>query len=256
MSWASRKRFVYGAGVFLFFLVVIGIPVVIWLYKPPSCFDGKQNQGETTVDKGGPCLLLDERALSPSSILWSRAFPVRGGLYSAIAYIENPNNAAGVRSVSYRFGLYDEKNVLVAERLGRMYIMPGSITPVFEGAIDTGNRVVARTYFQFTSPLVWERMKNTAGVLSIGNKVVADESSSPRLAADVTNTSVAVVTKPLFVAVVFDTAGNAFAASGTTLPRLRGEEKEAITFTWPDPFPKAVGRIDIMALLPPALQAK
>lgn len=241
----------YSLGVFFFFAVVIGVPTAILLYEPSTCFDGKQNQEETAVDKGGPCLLLDERTLSPHAVLWSRSFLVRGGLYSATAYIENPNREAGVRSVDYRFGLYDERNVLVAERSGRTYIMPGGITPVFEGAINTGNRVVARTYFEFTSPLVWERMMNIASVLTIGNKKVANVTATPRLTAEVENTSVAAIPNPSFVAVVFDTAGNAFAASATTLPRLEEGEKGEIVFTWPDPYPRAVGRIDILPLLPP-----
>ena len=253
MSWASRRRGVYSLGVFFFFAIVVGVPTMIWLYKSPTCKDGKQNQEETATDKGGPCLLLDVRTLSPHSTLWSRAFLVRGGLYGATAYIENPNRGAGVRSVDYRFGLYDERNVLVAERVGRTYIMPGGITPVFEGAINTGNRTVARTYFEFTSPLVWERMVNTAGSLVIGNKKVTNTNAIPRLTAEVENTSVAATPNPSFVAVVFDTAGNAFAASATTLPRLEEGEKGEIVFTWPDPYPRAVGRIDVLPLLPPLL---
>ena len=253
MSWASRRRTVYSLGVFFFFAVVIGVPTAILLYEPSTCFDRKQNQEETATDKGGPCLLLDERTLSPHAVLWSRAFLVRGGLYSATAYIENPNREAGVRAVGYRFGLYDERNILVAERVGKTYVMPGGITPVFEGAINTGNRIVARTYFEFTSPLVWERMVNTASVLTIGNKNVTNTTAVPRLTAEVENTSVAVVPNASFVAVVFDTAGNAFAASGTTLPRLEGGERGEFVFTWPDPYPRAVGRIDILPLLQPLL---
>jgi len=253
MSWASRRRTVYLLGVFLFFAIIVGIPTAIWIYEPPTCFDGTQNQGETALDKGGPCLLLDERALSPHSVLWSRAFPVRGGFYSAVAYIENPNKEAGVRVVGYRFGLYDSQNVLVAERTGTAFIMPGGITPVFEGAINAGNRVVARTYFEFESPLVWERMTNAASVLSIENKNISSVGSVPRLEARVENTSVAVVSDASFVAVVFDTEGNAFAASATTLTRLEAGKKENIVFTWPEPFPRAVGRIDVLPLLPPIL---
>lgn len=253
MSWASRRRWLYAGGVFLFFAIVVGIPMTIWIYEPPSCSDGKQNQEETAIDKGGPCPLLDERILSPSSTLWARAFSVRGGLYSAVAYIENPNEGAGVRAVNYRFGLYDERNVLVAERRGKTFIIPGGITPVFEGAIGTGHRSVARTYFEFTSRTVWERLENAASVLSVNNKNVTDVDSTPRLTARVKNTSVAAVLDPSFVAVVFDPAGNAFVASATTLPRLAPNEEKEIVFTWPDPFPATVGRIDILPLLPPTL---
>ena len=243
----------YSLGVFFFFAIVIGVPTAILLYEPSTCFDGVQNQGETAIDKSGPCLLLDERALSPHAVLWSRAFLVRGGLYNAAAYIENPNRGAGVRSVGYRFRLYDERNILVAERVGRTYVMPGAITPVFEGGINTGYRTVARAYFEFTSPLVWERMTNTANVLAISNKKIINTDSTPRLTAEVENTSVAVVRNPSFVAVVFDTASNAFVASATALPRLEDGQKEEIVFTWPDPYPRAAGRIDILPLLPPLL---
>ncbi|MBI2610979.1 hypothetical protein HYW60_03530 [Candidatus Kaiserbacteria bacterium] len=252
MSWASRRRFLYGLGLFIFFAIVIGIPTAILLYEPSSCFDGKQNQGETAIDKGGPCTLLDERTLNPISILWSRAFPVRGGLYSAVAYVENPNEEAGTQKVNYRFGLYDERNVLVAERKGTTFIIPGGITPVFEGAINTGNRTVARAYFEFTSVPVWERTKNAASVLAVSNKSITKSESTLRLSAKVKNTSVAPVLSPSFVAVVFDPADNAFVASATTLQRLAPNEEREIIFAWPDPLPAVVGRIDILPVLPPA----
>ena len=251
MSWASRRRTTYVVGVLAFFALVIGVPVAIWLYEPPACFDRKQNQGETAVDKGGPCALLDERTLSPSTILWSRAFSARTGSYNAVAYIENPNRDAGVPLVYYRFGLYDERNVLVAERQGRTFIMPGGITPVFQGAIDTGSRTVARTYFEFTSAPQWIRAADSAEALTVSNKSILPSESTPRLTARAKNTSVAVILDPSFVAVIFDTAGNAIAASATTLSRLAGGEEGELVFTWSVPFERAVGRIDILPLLAP-----
>ena len=132
------------------------------------------------------------------------------------------------------------------------FIMPGGITPVFEGAINTGNRTVAHTYFEFTSPLVWERMANPARAISISNRSLSATDATPRLEAYAENTSVAPIANPSFVAVIFNPAGNAFAASATTLTRLAGGERGTIVFTWPDPFPEVVGRIDILPVLPPA----
>jgi hypothetical protein len=256
MSWAGRRRFLYLFGVALFFLVVVGIPLAVYLYRPATCTDGIQNQEETSPDRGGPCPLLDESALSPHSILWSRAFPVRDGSYNAVAYIENPNDRAGVLSVPYRFGLYDENNILVAERTGEMYIMPLSITPVFAGTISTGNRVVARTYFEFTGPMTWQKLTNATPAISIHNKTIGDTTTVPRAAASVTNVSVATVKDVTLTAVVFDPAGNAFAASQTTLTRLAPQETAEIVFTWPDPFPYPVGRLDILAVMPPVPETR
>ena len=132
--------------------------------------------------------------------------------------------------------------------------MPGGITPVFEGAIDTGNRTVARTYFEFTSPLVWEHTLDTTDPLLIDNKVISGTAPAPRLSASVKNTSVKAIVEPSFTAAIFDTAGNAFAASATALPRLEAGAEAELVFTWSEPFPRAVGRIDVLPLLPPTVE--
>lgn len=251
MSWASRRRFLYLTGVILFFAVVLGVPFAMWWYEPARCDDGTMNGGETAVDRGGPCRLLDERALVPHAIQWARAFPVRDGTWSAVAYVENPNDAGGVIDVPYRFKLYDDRNILVAEQEGSSYIMPGAVTPIFVGGIDTGNRIVARTYFEFAAPLVWERMKDTSRVIDVTGKTTVDETTTPRLTALVHNTSVVDAKDVQFVAIVYDSSGNAIAASRTEIPRLTADQIREIIFTWPDPFVSAVGRLDVIPLRSP-----
>lgn len=251
MSWASRRRFAYLSVIFGVIAVIVGIPLAMWLYRPATCFDGIQNQGETAVDMSGPCTLLDPRTLTAHAILWARAFPTRDGMHNAIAYVENPNDDAGVFLTPYRFRLYDERNVLVAEREGATFVMPGTITPVFEGAINTGNRTVARAYFEFMAPLVWERMTDSTALIAVLSKDMQDAATRPRLTAVVHNTSVADLRDVVFVAVVFDTAGNAFAGSSTIVPMLSDGEKKEIVFTWPDAFEYLPGRIDVIPVLAP-----
>lgn len=252
MSWATRRQATFVGGIVLVFLVLIAIPTAIFLYQPASCTDGKQNQGETAIDKGGPCPILDERLLAPFSVLWARSFAVQQGNYSAVAYIDNPNKDAGVRAVHYKFGLYDSDNVIVAEREGATFIMPGGVTPVFEYNIGAGNRTVVHTYFEFAEPLVWERMMKTTGDITVNNLQTATTDSTPRISAVVQNTSVTDIANLAFSGVVFDPAGNVFAASRTVLERLNAGESHQIVFTWSEPFGKQVGRVDILPILPPA----
>lgn len=265
MSWAARRRFLYILCIFAFLALITGGPLAIYLHRPASCEDGVTNQGETAPDRGGPCVLLDVQRLSPHAVLWTRSFKVRDGAYDATAYIENPNASAGVQRVNFRLGLYDSENVLVAERFGSTYVMPNGITPVFIGAIDTGNRLATHAQFCYinaarscsTDPslLTWMSMKSTTDVISITNKTITDTTSMPRVSAMVRNNGLADMIDVLFVAVVFDPAGNAFASSQTALPRLRAGEEERIVFTWPQPFSIAVGRIDIIASHPPEIIA-
>jgi hypothetical protein len=252
MSWASRRRFSYLTGILVFFLVVVGGPIAYTILSvPATCIDGTQNQGETDIDKGGPCPLLDERLLSPSSILWARSFRVRDGVYNSVAYIQNSNKEAGTGRVGYRFGLYDSSNVLVAEKEGATFIMPGAVTPIFAGPIDTGNRVVTHTYFEFTEPVLWERMIDRKADILVTDKQVFTPESAPRVTARVENTSVSVLEDIHFVVAVFDTAGNTIASSETLLPRLEPRETKEIVFTWPTAFPSRPSRVDVIPLVAP-----
>ncbi len=252
MSWASRRQAAYIFGVIAFFGTLGAIPVLYWYSNiQETCFDGIQNQTESAVDKGGPCKLLDDRTLTPHAILWARAFQVRDGSYSTVAYVENPNENAGVAVVPYRFRLYDDRNVLVAEREGSAFIMPGAVTPIYEGAIDTGNRIVARSYLEFSAPLVWERLYDPTRAIVVATKDLTDPGSAPRLAARIQNKSVADLRDIEFIAVVFDTAGNAFASSATLVDSLEDGEEKEIVFTWPDPFQYLPGRTDVIPILAP-----
>ena len=239
----------YITGIGVFFLIVIGGPLGYHFFSiPPTCTDGIQNQGETTVDHGGPCLLLDDRTLQPHAVLWARSFLVREGSYNAVAYIENPNEHAGVREAHYRFSFFDSENRLITKRDGIAAVMPGGTTPIFEGRVDAGERVVTRTRFEFTQPLRWERLKNIAASVSVGNIVTQTLDSSPRVSAQVTSRSYTDIGDLSFVAVAFDTVGNAFAVSGTALSRLPAGGNAAISFTWPTAFTLKIGRLDVIPI--------
>jgi len=258
MSWAIQRRILYLLGVVLFFLIVVGGPLEYRFIAslPPSCASGTMRpQGASS----GPCSLLDPSLLQPITQLWARSFQVRGpsdpgsGSYNAVAYIQNTNERAGTQTVSYQFGLYDSQNVLIAQRTGTTYIMPGGVTPVFESGISTGNRTVAHTYFTFTSNPVWEPSVNAVLGINVSNVQTAALDSAPRITATISNTNPISVSDMHVVIVVFDPAGNAFAASSTIVPFIERNGSAQIVFTWPNAFVSNVGRIDILPTKAPTL---
>jgi len=250
-SWARNRQILYGGGVLLFFFVIIAPIVFVSMYEPASCFDGKLNQEETDIDRGGPCQLLDERLLQPHAVLWSRAFPVRDGFYNAVTYIENPNQGAGVYDAAYQFKLYDEKNILIAERFGRVPVFSGKVFPIFESRIDTGNRVPVRTFFSFVSDFTWERMDDPTIGISIQNERISALDTAPRIDAVMHNNTVLAQDDIVVIATLFDSVGNAIASSRTLVERITPNEEVAIAFTWPRPFTSEVARVDIVPLALP-----
>lgn len=241
----------YGAGVAVFLLIIIIPTVFFMVYKEPTCFDGKQNQEETGVDKGGPCKLLDENTLEPLKILWARAFSVREGTYSAVAYIENPNPKSGIESMTYQFKLYNEGNILIAERFGRVPILPGRVMPILEAGINTGKRKVVRAFFQFIDREVWVEMSDPTEELEIYDEAISNTDSAPRIDAKIKNTGVGDKNEIVLIATVFDSVGNAFATSRTFVENIKPEEEKIISFTWPKPFVLEAARIDISPLMVP-----
>lgn len=230
----------------------VAVPAVRFFYHAPTCTDGIRNQGETSIDKGGPCPLLDISALKPAPLKFVRAYPVRTGEYAATAYVENPNKDAAVMKANYKFSFYDADNILVAEREGTTVIMPGAITPVYVSQLISGTRVIAHSFFKFTNePLVWVKAQDQTDTLSVKNIRAEDLGTAPKVSADVSNIGIEDRNDITYVVTLFDGAGNAFAASRTIVPTLSAGATEHVVFTWPSPLMYNPTRIDVLPVMKP-----
>jgi len=243
MSWSSRRRFIYALVVLGGGALVLGLFLFTFYNQPPTCFDGRKNGDELGVDCGGACNQICLAEVAPLVIQWSRAFRVSSGNYNVVAYVENPNNSAGIRAISYRFDLFDENNVPVANREGKTFISPGGISPIFEANIETGASVPTRTFFEFTEEPRWYKASDTRDRLSIQGKELLQTETRPRINAILKNSSAVDEFNDIDVtAIVFGTDGNAIAASRTIVPFLSPRESQSLVFTWPEPFAKNVER--------------
>ena len=221
------------------------------LKREPTCFDGVQNGNEAGVDCGGGCQYLCAAQTAPLSVQWSRSFPVTRDTYHALAYVENPNLGAAVREIGYRFRLYDKDNILITEREGRTFI-GGGITPIFEPRIFVGNRPPVRTLFEFLDVAQWERARE-APPLEVERQRMTRR-APPRIDAYLRNRGFSPLEEVAVVVVVFNVEGNAIAASQTVVPLVPPQKTTPVFFTWPQPFPEEVGRIEIIPRIPPLLE--
>lgn len=246
MSWAARRRALYLSilgGVVLVVLAFILVPV---FYRPPTCSDGVQNSDERGVDCGGSCARFCAFEVSPPSVSFARTLPVARGVYNVIAYVLNPNVGASADRVPYSVRVFDEENVLIAERKGETFLTANSVNPIFEPSIVAGERTPARTFFEFTGEPVWERSVLSAQPFAVRSLVITDERSSPRLTAEVENLLAERLDSVEVVATLFDADGNALATSRTVVESLGKHETVPVVFTWPEPFARPVARIDVM----------
>ncbi len=120
MSWRLKKQLIYG---FIFLiLLAIFITGLIFIFKPkPTCFDNKQNQGETGIDCGGPCLPCELVNLNliiekPKLIIYS------DNTLDIVAKIKNPSEKYGLKKFSYKFIIRGDG--VFAEIPGESFIFP------------------------------------------------------------------------------------------------------------------------------------
>lgn len=250
MSWASRRRSTYLGLVAVVALIII-VPIAFYIFnKEPTCTDGKQNGQELGVDCGGICEKLCEIQISDPVLIWSRSFKVADGVYNSVAYVENPNFNSGVFNIPYTFKLFDDKNIIIAERKGSTYISPNSVTPIFEGVVSTGNRIPVKTFFEFDRLPEWYQSDDERVSLSVKNIVLTNEESSPRIDAVLSNSSIETIKDIEVVAIVFDSNDNAIAVSSTFVERLPDRSSHNLVFTWPNAFDTKPSRIEMIPRIP------
>ncbi len=207
----------------------------------PSCFDGKQNQGELGVDCGGPCALLCADTARDPVALWARAFQTGPTSYTAAAYIQNNNQGAGAKNVAYSFQLFDAQNNLVIERDGVATLPPITTIPIIEPNIVVGNRTVARTQFAFsnTPPAIWSKVPAGAmPTLHVAEQNLNADAS--RLGATIVNDALTDAQNVTIAAVLFDSGGVARAASKSLIVDIPAKSSMPVVFTWAGGVPDIV----------------
>jgi len=231
--------------------LVIGITAVLLWDNEPTCSDNTQNQGEKGVDCGGPCDVLCQSQVTDLNILWSRSFKVVDGIYNAVAYIENPNFEGGIKSLPYTFKLRDKENIIVAERLGNVFVPPGEVVAVFEPSIKTGKRVSHLTTFSIDEERhMWEKMESYENPLKVMNIKRKLYGSSPKLEAEIKNTSIEEVSDISVTVTIFNKENNAIGVSETYVSSLAGGNSTSIVFTWPRSFQEEISKVDIKTQIP------
>ncbi len=249
--WAFRRKILYFAIALIALVILVGIPAFFLIYKAPTCGDGKQNQGEAGIDCGGPCRRLCEaQALSPI-VSWKRFIEVTPGNYSLVAYVENPNFNYQANAVSYRFQLYDKEDVLITERTGTATIYPNKKLPVVEYGVYTNDRIPTRIDFEFTGPILWDKVNSTYPELRFVDVILERENQSPRLTATVENRTPFEVIQVPIVALVYDVDGNALAVSKTLVSRIGPNGAVPVVFTWPRPFPRQASVKELIPIIAP-----
>lgn len=237
MSWAWKRRLMYLTVLFLLIGIPTGIYLTRALYRPATCFDGRQNQNELGVDCGGECTLLCYAESLDPIVRWSRIFKVGDGIYIASAYIENPNEAAQAVNKPYEMKVYDTAGVPVFTREGVVSLDPKEITAIVETGILLDKLEASRVQFTWLGEAEgWVRATAEPLALDVRGETIDMSSGNPKVSATLRNPTLETFRNFEVAAIVYGQNGNAIAVSRTYVDRIAPDEEKEIVFSWPRPF--------------------
>ncbi|MES2623354.1 MAG: hypothetical protein V4576_03005 [Patescibacteria group bacterium] len=220
------------------------------MQKAPSCTDGLRNQNEHGPDCGGICQVacMFEVQAYPT-VQWSRGYYVSKGVYNLVAYLQNPNTGYISLPVKYTFNVFDKDNVLLQSTEGSVAFPTTKLFPIFAPTINVGERIPMRVSFDFKEPVTWIEYNGEKPELEVVDRSLTNEDEAPLIEATVRNKTLHTFKNVEVVAIVYDSAGNGFAASRTFIDKIGDRQDVKIRFTWPEAFATSSAKIEIIPKL-------
>lgn len=243
IDWAQKRKIIYALGFGIAVILIAAYPVYNVTHPASTCFDKKQNGGETGVDCGGPCALYCAVDIKPLHIVWTKAFSLGGSTYDLGAYVENPNTKAGIKNAHYTFRVTNTTGEVLLEKTGSTEIAPGSAFVLFEPQVSiSGSPDNVDVVFNPDDATHWLKASTALSIVTTKNQNLKNADSSPRFDATLVNTDLQnPVSNLTLSAVVYDALRHPVALSRTYVDNIPMGETQDIFFTWPNRFSKHTG---------------
>lgn len=249
-AWSRRRKLTILSVIIFVLLFLIGAPFFFLFYRAPTCFDGKQNGGETGVDCGGPCQLLCPAESLPLILKGDpRVINLGDNIFEVAALVDNPNISGEVLDAGYTIRLYSASSAIPVRVIeGSTYVPKGDSFVILEGPFELGAGIVpTRATLEWKlDTLKWIENVLPAPGISLKNSRLSREDSAPRLDVDVENFSLEGISNIDLIALVSDGSGNILAASRTFVEYLPPGRSVPAVFIWRKPFGSETINLDIM----------
>jgi hypothetical protein len=141
----------------IFVALLVGV-YFVFIYTPPSCFDGIKNQDEDRVDCGGSCLTPCEIDTPEAPIvMWSGFFKQDEDNYSLAAKLRNRNNSYGSPKFDYVFEAKDEQGTTLKEIPGTSFVSPGQTRYIINTNVSLPQGVKTVEFKVVEGKTIWKR---------------------------------------------------------------------------------------------------
>lgn len=245
ISWRAKRQLL----VFSLAAAIIG-GGIFWMVNKvlpePSCFDNRQNQRETGVDCGGPCIPCVLKYPKQIEVFWTKAVSVGENVYDAVAFVENPNAILASDKLEYKFTFFDEFGK-VGERSGKTFLLAQERTHIVEVNVPTKR---AATRVEFTVAAAnWMIREDIAPDVSVERREYGIEKIGGKnqsvVRATLMNRETVSYREADVNFLIFDANQNLIAANKTLVDALLAGERREIKAFWPDEIRGDIASIEI-----------
>lgn len=240
MSTRFAKQFIYGTFYVVVWVLVIWVGYGLFVKSAPSCFDGKQDQGELGVDCGGPCAMTCTAGLQPVSVLSTNIFQSTPGHETFLAKIAGVNPGLAAQYFTFSFDLRDASGTVLESFPGSSFLYPSEVKyltlvnqPVT--ASVTANPTATWTLTIPSADTQWVSGSSFGAIpiLTVQNVSTQIGSSTAIASGQLMNGDTATFNSIFIVAVFKDANGNPIGASQTEIDSIAPNQTKNFSVSYP-----------------------
>lgn len=243
----KRKKVLamYGA-----ILLVVFVLIVLWLTPGASCTNGKKDGAETGVDCGGICGACVEAVVAQDILVQKTAFVPSGeGKYDVVAWLQNPNDVYGARTLSGTFTLLGVGGKPLGDIRVNSFLLPKEQKYIVRQGIPSLEPIESVVWK--TDKTDWVKMNSVTDLrLSITDRKYEEVSSGigfSKVTGLLRNDSSYDWNDVAVTVLLLDSSGNLLATHGTSRQTFRAGEKWDFQLIFPERFPGDVQSMSMQA---------
>jgi len=224
----------------IFFFLGWGVYKFI-IYRP-TCFDGKQNQGETAIDCGGPCPACEIVGVPEPQILEKIMLPATSNLSNLFIKLRNQSGKYGAESIEYRIKLRNFGGGVLKEFTRKDFLLPLQIKYLIIPNIEILAKDVVSIDF-IIEKIKWKEIAVSPDILSIiGERAHFSGKTEPGyilIEGNVINRGGVVLDAVSISSVIFDKSQpvKSVAVGATNVYTLLPNESRYFRIIIPEPIP-------------------
>lgn len=229
------KQLLYGTGYLVFLGLIIFVVYVFWFKPAPTCFDNKQNQGESGVDCGGPCMSCEIKYLKEFQASWIKTNYLSSVKNLVIvAEIKNLNFNYGADYFDYDFNLYDINGKSIQTFSDKSFIYAGEIKNLLKIVTLSPAEFDMLKKIEISFLNISWKLSEEFKKPEIETREIITELTTPvNISGKIINKSPFTISEVNPIGLLFDDFGVLLAASKTTIRNLSAFKEQSFKIVFP-----------------------